>query len=75
VKPIAGMSAMANSYKAAKIVAHIHHEMGLHIDYCKDFGVTKEEIEMTEESQGMSVSLEMQRLTNHSQPVLRTPGN
>jgi hypothetical protein len=28
--------------------------MGLHIEYCKEFGATKEEIEATEESQGMS---------------------
>ncbi|KAG9246359.1 thiamine biosynthesis protein-like protein (Thi-4) [Calycina marina] len=35
----------------AKIVAHINHEMGLHIEYCKGFGVTKEEILRTEESQ------------------------
>ena len=34
-------------------MGHIHHEMGLHIDYCNDFGVTKEDIEKTEESQGM----------------------
>lgn len=34
-------------------MAHIHHEMGLHIEYCKKFGVSKEEIEATEESQGM----------------------
>ena len=44
--------------KSAKIVAHIHHEMSLHIDYCKDFGVTKEEIEASEESQGISSSLQ-----------------
>jgi hypothetical protein len=47
----------ADMSKAAKIVNHIHHEMGLHIDYCKDFGVTKEEIERTEESQGEVASL------------------
>ena len=54
------------NWKAAKIVGHIHHEMGLHIDYCKDFGVTKEEIEMTEESQGMDDSLEIIELINYS---------
>lgn len=42
--------------KAAKIVAHIHHEMGLHIEYCAGFGVTKEEMEASEESQGLSLS-------------------
>lgn len=33
-------------------MAHIQHEMKLHLEYCKGFGVTKEEIEVTEESQG-----------------------
>jgi hypothetical protein len=36
--------------------------MRLHIDYCKDFGVTKEEIEKTEESQGMFERLELYAL-------------
>lgn len=27
--------------------------MSLHIGYCEDFGMTKEEMEATEESQGM----------------------
>ncbi|TVY34379.1 putative hydroxymethylpyrimidine/phosphomethylpyrimidine kinase [Lachnellula subtilissima] len=36
---------------AAKIVSHIHHEMSLHIEYCEGFGVTKKDIEATEESQ------------------------
>ncbi|KAI0526669.1 Rapamycin-insensitive companion of mTOR, N-term-domain-containing protein [Xylaria bambusicola] len=35
----------------AKIVQHIHTEMKLHIDYCKSFGITIEEIETTEEHQ------------------------
>ncbi|KAI0145876.1 Phosphomethylpyrimidine kinase-domain-containing protein [Hypoxylon sp. NC0597] len=35
----------------AKIVSHIHTEMKLHIDYCKGFGISKEEIEATEELQ------------------------
>jgi thiaminase len=52
--------------KAAKIVSHIHHEMGLHIDYCKDFGITKEEIEMTAESQGMSDRFPMKNRSSSS---------
>ncbi|RDL35139.1 Ribokinase-like protein [Venustampulla echinocandica] len=36
---------------AAKVVAHIHHEMSLHVEYCRDFGITKEEMETTEESE------------------------
>lgn len=35
----------------AKIVQHIHTEMKLHIDYCKSFGIEREEIEATEEHQ------------------------
>ncbi|KAI2785289.1 Phosphomethylpyrimidine kinase-domain-containing protein [Daldinia loculata] len=35
----------------AKIVSHIHTEMKLHLDYCKEFGISKEEIEATEEHQ------------------------
>ncbi|KAI1808501.1 Phosphomethylpyrimidine kinase-domain-containing protein [Daldinia bambusicola] len=35
----------------AKIVSHIHTEMKLHLDYCKGFGISKEEIEATEEHQ------------------------
>ncbi|KAI1636675.1 hypothetical protein F4809DRAFT_650338 [Biscogniauxia mediterranea] len=34
-----------------KIVSHIHTEMKLHLDYCKSFGISKEEIEATEEHQ------------------------
>ena len=47
------MSTEADQLKAAKIVAHIHHEMGLHIEYCKGFGIDKEDMEKTEESQGI----------------------
>jgi thiaminase len=39
--------------ESAKIVAHIQNEMALHIDYCKGFGVSKEEMEAAEESEGM----------------------
>ncbi|KAH8594724.1 thiamine biosynthesis protein-like protein (Thi-4) [Bisporella sp. PMI_857] len=42
---------MQDIVAAAKIVAHINHEMGLHIEYCEGFGVTKEDILGTEESQ------------------------
>ncbi|RYC65826.1 hypothetical protein CHU98_g386 [Xylaria longipes] len=35
----------------AKMFQHIHTEMKLHIDYCKSFGIEKEEIEATEEHQ------------------------
>jgi hypothetical protein len=31
---------------------HIQNEMALHVDYCNDFGISKEEMEATEESQG-----------------------
>ncbi|KAK6822668.1 hypothetical protein PG987_014213 [Apiospora arundinis] len=35
----------------AKIVTHINTEMSLHIDYCASFGISKEQIEATEEHQ------------------------
>lgn len=35
----------------ADIVAHIAREMSLHITYCREFGVSQEEIESTEEHQ------------------------
>ncbi|RDW70303.1 putative thiamine biosynthesis protein thi-4 [Coleophoma crateriformis] len=36
---------------AAKVVENIHRETALHIAYCKDFGITKEEMESSQESQ------------------------
>jgi hypothetical protein len=38
--------------QGAKIVSHIYHEMSLHVDFCKGFGVSREEMEACEESQG-----------------------
>ncbi|KAK8076462.1 thiamine biosynthesis protein (thi-4) protein [Apiospora phragmitis] len=35
----------------AKIVTHINTEMSLHLDYCASFGISKEQIEATEEHQ------------------------
>ena len=35
------------------MVEHVHHEMALHVDYCKGFGITEAEMEASEESQGM----------------------
>lgn len=37
--------------QGAKIVTHIKTEMGLHIDYCASFGISKEQIEAAEEHQ------------------------
>lgn len=37
--------------KGARIVSHIHNEMQLHLDYCASFGLSKEQIEATEEHQ------------------------
>ncbi|KAI1375948.1 Phosphomethylpyrimidine kinase-domain-containing protein [Hypoxylon crocopeplum] len=54
-------SARANalaSYKAknmedigAKMISHLHTEMKLHLDYCQEFGISKKDIEATEEHQ------------------------
>ncbi|KAK5287155.1 trifunctional hydroxymethylpyrimidine kinase/phosphomethylpyrimidine kinase/thiaminase [Cryomyces antarcticus] len=37
--------------KSASIVTHINEEVKLHLKYCEEFGVSKEEIESTQESQ------------------------
>ncbi|KAI0014047.1 Phosphomethylpyrimidine kinase-domain-containing protein [Xylariaceae sp. FL0662B] len=42
---------MEDIVAGAKIVTHIHTEMNLHLDYCKQFGISKEEVEATEEQQ------------------------
>ncbi|KAK5680613.1 trifunctional hydroxymethylpyrimidine kinase/phosphomethylpyrimidine kinase/thiaminase [Elasticomyces elasticus] len=39
---------------AAAIVTHIRHEINLHIDECKKFGLDQEAMEQYEESQGSS---------------------
>lgn len=36
--------------RSAQIVAHIKHEMQLHLSYCKEFGITLDEINDTKES-------------------------
>jgi len=41
--------------KAAEIVLHIKRETALHIEYCEGFGMTKAQIEASEESQGTHV--------------------
>jgi hydroxymethylpyrimidine/phosphomethylpyrimidine kinase len=43
----------ANSIsKAAAIVTHIRQEINLHINECKEFGLTQEQMETYDESQG-----------------------
>jgi hypothetical protein len=60
--------------QGAKIVTHIHQEMALHIDYCKGFGVTKEEIVATEEHQGKSEENTRTTANIEYQLVLHIPG-
>jgi hydroxymethylpyrimidine/phosphomethylpyrimidine kinase len=43
---------LAYIHKAAGIIAHIYHEMKLHIDYCNGFGISKEQMINAEESKG-----------------------
>ena len=38
--------------QSATIVTHIFKEMELHIGYCEGFGISKEEMENTEENTG-----------------------
>jgi thiaminase len=40
---------MEDALAAAKIVAHIYEESRMHISYCEGFGISKEQIEATEE--------------------------
>lgn len=42
---------MAEIVRASEIVLHINTEMKLHLGYCVEFGISKVEIESTEESQ------------------------
>jgi thiaminase len=35
------------------MVEHVHHEMALHVEYCKGFDITKAKMEASQESQGM----------------------
>ncbi|KAF2814799.1 uncharacterized protein BDZ99DRAFT_378729 [Mytilinidion resinicola] len=37
--------------RSAKTVMHIQEELKLHLEYCKEFGIDKEEVERNEESQ------------------------
>jgi hypothetical protein len=49
--------------------------MSLHIEYCEGFGMTKEEMEATEESQGMLGLEAIHTTTDSQQHVQHTPGN
>jgi thiaminase len=40
---------MEDTLAAAKIVQHIYQESRLHINYCEGFGISKEDIEASEE--------------------------
>lgn len=39
--------------ESAKVTAHVQTEMALHVDYCRGFGISKNEMEAAEESEGM----------------------
>jgi hydroxymethylpyrimidine/phosphomethylpyrimidine kinase len=39
-------------WQSAAIVTHIFKEMELHVGYCQGFGISKEEMEKTEEKAG-----------------------
>lgn len=59
----------ADDTKTSRIVLHIHHEMGLHIEYCKGFGMSKQEIEASEESQGKRTCQSIADETNKIQSL------
>lgn len=43
---------LTRSVQSAEIIKHIFHEIKLHIEYCKTFGISIEEMESTPEMQG-----------------------
>jgi len=47
-----GRLTLSYSMQSASIVTHIFNEMELHIKYCKDFGISREEMESAEENKG-----------------------
>lgn len=51
--PRAWLMPHADSVKSAKIITHINHEVSLHLEYCRGFGISKEEMFNTEEHEGM----------------------
>ena len=42
-----------DSVAGAETILHIKREMSLHLDYCKEFGLSKKDVESTRASQGM----------------------
>lgn len=40
---------MEDTLAAAKVVQHIYQESRLHINYCEGFGISKEDIEASDE--------------------------
>jgi len=41
-------------WQSASVVTHVFREMELHIGYCEGFGISREEMESTEEKEGKS---------------------
>jgi hypothetical protein len=60
-------------WQSAEIVSHIFREMQLHIGYCQGFGISKEQIEQTEEKEGRSSPLLKHGVSNLGQPARHTP--
>ena len=66
------MSRAKASAQSNEIVTHIFHEIKLHIEYCKGFGISIEEIESTPEKQGKFLT-GPERLLNENPHLLITP--
>ncbi|CAI4219067.1 unnamed protein product [Parascedosporium putredinis] len=56
--------------RSNEIVAHIFRESTLHIDYCKSFGISVEEIERTPEKQACTAYTRFLLDVGHSQDLL-----
>lgn len=51
-------------------MTHIRHEINLHISECQEFGISQEEMERHEESQGMSSTAPTDGGTFSADPAL-----
>lgn len=50
--------------KSASMVRHIENEVKMHMSFCETYGLTKAEVENSEESQGTCIYAELNGLIN-----------
>jgi len=70
---VTGNPTNRDTCQSAEIVSHIFREMQLHITYCEGFGISREEIEKTEEKMGETSPRDCSNChADSKQPALRT---